>query len=123
MGFLSKKELLQKRPPKVQKVDMGGDDFVFVKQMTGRERDAFESLIIEKTTVDGKVVYNQVLDAFRARLAVCSLCDEAGELLFSLADVDQLNESLSAAQLQAIVEASQELNKISTEAKATAEKN
>ena len=123
MAFLSRENLLKKSKLIVQKVDFEDGSFVFVKQMSGRERDAFEGLIIARnTTEDGKVTYERVLESFRARLAVCTVCDEQGHLLLTVDDVAALNDNMSAAMLQDIVDAAQELNKITPEKKADAVK-
>lgn len=123
MGFLSREELLRKHKSVIKKVEFEDGNFVYVKQMSGKERDAFEGLIITRNTAeDGKVIYERVLQSFRARLAVCTVCDEEGNLMFTVDDVDNLNDCLSAAQLQDIVDVAQELNKITPEKKADAVK-
>ena len=123
MAFLSRDGLLLKSKVVVKKVEFDDGEFVFVKQMSGKERDAFEGLIITRnTTEDGKVTYERVLESFRARLAVCTVCDELGHLLLTADDVDLLNENMSAARLQDIADAAQELNKITPEKKADATK-
>ena len=118
MAFLDRKSLLEKRAVKVQKVDLANDNHVFVKQMTGKELDAFEAMIIvRKETDDGKVTYERILDSFRARLAVCTLCEESGKLLLTPTDVDILNENITAADLQTIADMASDLNKITPEKK------
>jgi hypothetical protein len=42
MGQLDRSALLQKEKLEIEKVDLGNGDFVYVTQMTGHGRDAFE---------------------------------------------------------------------------------
>ena len=41
--LLNRSGLLKKEKLDVVKVDLGNDEYVFVRQMTGRERDQFEA--------------------------------------------------------------------------------
>ncbi len=111
--LLDRMKLLQKEELKIKKVELGGDDFVFVRQMTGRERDRFErSLFREITDKKGNVTYKQSLEDFRAKLVVNVVCDEQGTNLLQPSDYDVLSQHMSAAKLEKIVEIAQELNKI-----------
>jgi len=47
-NLLDRKALLTKEKLEVVKVDLGKNEFVYVKQMTGRERDNFEQSILKK---------------------------------------------------------------------------
>lgn len=76
---------------------------VHVRTMSGGERDAFEE--------------RQQRDPFkdiRARLAVLTVCDEEGNLLFTDADIPALTKK-SAAALDRIFAAATKLNKFSKE--------
>ncbi len=64
--------------------EWGGE--VFIRTMTGGERDQFEAGWKRNPT-----------DDIRARLAVATLCDEDGRLLFSAADVPALSAKSSTA--------------------------
>jgi hypothetical protein len=130
MGLLSKKKLLEKEKLDIVKVDLGKDEsgeeiFVFVKQMTGRERDKFESTLRKEIRDEkGKVKdYEQCMDDFRAKLAVATVCDENGVLLLDPKDYSILSQNMSAAKLEKIINKAQELNKISEEDKAALVKN
>lgn len=125
MGLLNRKDLLKKEVLQVEKVDLGNDEFVCVKQMTGRERDQFErSLTREKRGKDGKIKdYEQNLEDFRAKLAVRTVCDEEGNLILHPEDYPVLSMSMSAAKLEKIINKAQELNKISEEDKEALTKN
>lgn len=124
MPLLSRKELLQKELLQVVKVDLGGDEFVFVKQMTGRDRDRFEqSILKEKTSDKGVISYERNIEDFRAKLAVLTVCDEEGNLLLKPEDFPTLSANMSAARLERIIEEAQRINKISKEDKESLVKN
>jgi hypothetical protein len=124
MAILDRKKLLSKDNLEKVKVDLGNDEFVYVRQMTGRERDNFEQSLLKKVTgPDGKVSYEQSLNDFRAKLAVCTLCDEQGNALLLPGDYPALSQAMSAAKLEKIVTEAQKLNKISEEDKEALVKN
>ena len=118
MGLLDRKKLLQKELLKTQKVDLGENDFVYVRQMTGRERDQFErSLLKEVKDSKGKLDYERSIEDFRAKLAVNTVCDENGNLLLQPNDFPLLSQSMSAFRLEKIVNIAQEINKITEDDK------
>jgi hypothetical protein len=122
--LLDRTKLLSKETLKVQQVELGEGDFVFVRQMTGRERDRFErSLLLEVEDRKGNVTYKRALEDFRAKLAVNTLCDESGNNLLNPDDYNVLSQNMSAAKLEHIVNAAQELNKITEEDKDAMVKN
>jgi hypothetical protein len=114
MTLLNREKLLTKEKLDVTKVDLGKGEFVYVRQMTGRERDTFEQSIISFDK-DGGVV--RKTEDFRSKLAVCTVCDADGELLLKPTDVGLLSQSMSAAKLEEIVNVAQKINKISAEDK------
>jgi len=122
---LSRSLLLQKEELEKVKVDLGKGEFVYVRQMTGRERDNFEqSLIKENKDLKGNVTgYDRALGDFRAKLAVVTVCDEEGKALFLPADYSLLSQNMSAKRLELIVNAAQKLNAISEEDKEALVKN
>jgi ABC-type ATPase involved in cell division len=122
---LSRSNLLQKEELEKVKVDLGKGEFIYVRQMTGRERDNFEqSLIKEKKNAKGDVVsYDRALGDFRAKLAVVTCCDEEGKALFLPDDYSLLSQNMSAKRLEIIVNAAQKLNAISEEDKEALVKN
>ncbi len=85
----------------VETPEWGGH--VYVRVMSGRERDAMEISALE--------AHDKRQD-FRARLAAFSVCDRGGNLLFSKADIEALAEK-SGAALSRVLEASVEINKLS----------
>jgi hypothetical protein len=114
MGQLDKKSLLKKEELPIEKVDLGGGDFVYVKSMTGHERDQFEQLTLkqkldEKGTFKG---FEQVNDDFRAKLVVMTVCDEKGNLLLEPKDFLELSINMGITKLEKIMMASLNLNKI-----------
>jgi len=125
MTTLSRSLLLAKEELEKVKVDLGKDESVWVRQMTGRERDNFEqSLIKEKKDAKGNVIsYDRALGDFRAKLAVATCCDEEGKALFLPDDYSLLSQNMSAKRLEIIVNAAQKLNAISEEDKDALVKN
>ena len=124
MALLDRKGLLKKEELKIEKVFLGKDEFVFVRQMTGRERDRFEqSLMKEVKQNDGSVNYERSLEDFRAKLAVNTICDEQGNNLLQPNDYSILSQHMSAARLELIVNKSQKLNRITQEDRENLVKN
>ena len=124
MGLLTRNELLVKEVLKKVKVDLEDDKFVYVRQMTGRERDRFEqSLLKEKKGKGGAIDYERSMEDFRAKLAVNTVCDEEGNNILKPEDYPTLSQNMSAAKLEAIINKAQELNKISNEDKENLLKN
>ena len=103
---LSKDEILRAHDIKVQKLvipEWEGE--IYVKGLTGAERDAFEASVIEmkgdKTTVK--------MENIRAKLAAMCICDEKGERLFNDEEVLMLARK-SASALQRIFDVAQRLS-------------
>lgn len=123
--LLDRKKLLAKEELKIEEVNLGKGESVYVRQMTGHERDIFEqSLIKETKDTKGNVIsYDRALGDFRAKLAVCTICDEKGSLILEPKDVEVLSKNMSAARLERIINKAQELNNISEEDKEALVKN
>jgi len=122
MALLDRKKLLKRDDFQIRKVDLGDGDFVYVRQMSGRERDRFEqSLIVESKNAESG--FEKALDDFRAKLAVVTVCDEQGNLLLEPSDASTLSQNMSAAKLEKIVSVAQELNKITEGDKEALTKN
>jgi hypothetical protein len=90
--------------------EWGGD--VFVRTMTGTDRDAFEASLIGN---DGR------LENVRARLVSLTICSESGERLFSDDEIASLG-SKSAKALDRLFAVSQRLNGIGAEQVESAKK-
>lgn len=124
MALLGRESLLAKEELKIVKVPLNKKDFVFVRQMTGRERDKYgESLSTKVKDTSGEIHYEQNLADFHAKMIVYTLCNEKGELLLEPGDYAELNQNMSAKSLQTISDAAQKLNKISDEDKDALVKN
>lgn len=108
MGLLNRDDILGADDLKTKDVEVpewGGS--VRVRQMTGNERDELEASIQaggEKPDLKG----------FRARLVAASAIDEAGQLMFTKADVEKLGEK-SAAALDRVADAASSLSAMSAE--------
>lgn len=83
---------------------------VRLQSLTGTERDEFESSLT--VTRAGKSKPNTA--NFRARLVARSIVDDEGKTVFSPPDVVQLGQT-SAAALQRVFDACNEMNNISEE--------
>jgi hypothetical protein len=123
--LLDRKKLLEKEKLEVAKVNFEDGDFVYVRQMTGHERDAFEgTLLKKKRDAKGTITsYEQNTEDYRAKLAVQTICDEKGELIMDEKDWSILSHNMSAKRLETIINKAQELNKISEEDKEGLVKN
>lgn len=123
--LLDRKSLLKREAVEIERVDLDAENFVFVKQMTGRERDTFEqSLLKEQVNEKGEITgYDRSMTDFRAKLSVVTLCDEKGNTLLLPSDYEELSKSMSAVKLEKIVNAAQKLNKITEEDKEALVKN
>ena len=124
-NLLDRRKLLEREELERVKVEFEDGNYVFVRQMTGRERDNFEqSLIKETKDAKGVVVsYDRALGDFRAKLAVVTVCNEAGDMIFLPDDYGTLSKHMSAKKLELIVNKAQELNKITEEDKEAIVKN
>lgn len=104
---LSRDEILSVQDMTLECVDVpewGGS--VYVKSLTGAERDAFEASMI---SIDGSGKRKMTLANTRAKLVAKTLCNEEGKRLFSDADIEHLTKK-SAAALQRVFEVAQRLS-------------
>ena len=123
MKLLNRESLLKKDVLKIEKVQLSEDEYVYVRQMTGRERDSFEKLLLRETKVNGKLDFEKNLDDFRAKLAVTTLCDEEGNILLTPGDYSLLSQNMAASKLEKIVTMASKMNAISEEDKEALVKN
>lgn len=115
MVLLTRDALLQKDDLKIEKVDLSRG-FVFVREMTGHEKDVWEqSMLKQKPSGDKRkpVEYETTLEDFRAKLAVVTVCDAEGNLLFKPEDVKTLSRMMSATNMEKIIDVAQRINAIS----------
>jgi len=108
MGTLTRETILavQDLPVKTVAVPEWGGD-VFVRSMTGAERDQYEQALMMSRTPDGKVNIANV----RGRLVAFCSVDENGKRLFEDADIDALGAK-SAIALDRVFAAASALNGI-----------
>jgi len=81
---------------------------VYVREMTGKERDEYESNLIDKKDMPIK----ERLRNMRAQLVVLCTVDEDGQRIFSDDDVEAVGNK-SAKALNRIVDAAQNMNQLS----------
>lgn len=123
MGLLDRKKLLESKPLEVVKVDLG-DDFVYVREMMAWERDKYEqSLRKELKDEKGNPTFELSLENHKTKLAVCTMCDEKGELLFKPEEWILVSKNMSSSKMEKIVKEAQKLNAISEEEKESIVKN
>lgn len=124
MGLLTKTELLTRQELKKERVDFEGDNYVYVRQMTGHEKDDYETSMM-KTVPDGKggTRVETNLRDYRAKLAVQTMCDEEGKLIFLPNDYTKLSDSMSAEALDKVVVVAQRINGMTEKAQEEIIKN
>ena len=106
--MLTREAILSADDLKTEKVavpEWGGH--VFVKTMTGTEKDNFESGLVN---ADGKVSVRDI----RARMVAAVTVDEVGNALFTDSDINAISGK-SAAALDRIFAASKKLNAVTDE--------
>jgi len=114
--MLSAEDILSSKDDSLEKVSVpewGGD--VFVRTMTGGERDSWELYASKQMERANNV-------NIRAKLACLCLCDENGKRLFGDGQVDALGKK-SAKALDRVYSAALELNKLTDEDIEQLEKN
>ena len=117
--LLTRQEILSIRDIRTETVfvpEWGGA--VRIKAMTGKERDAWETALFQ---IDGKDV-KMNKENLRAKLVALTVVDEAGQRLFTEADVEALG-SKSASALDRIYQASQKLSGLAPDDIKEMEKN
>lgn len=99
-------------------------NYVFVRQMSGRERDNFEQSLF-KITIDkgGNEVRQQNTQDFRAKLAIQVICDSNGNNLLNEDDIRYISTHWSAYKLEKVAEVAQRINKIGQKDREELEKN
>jgi hypothetical protein len=100
--ILDRESILQADDLKKERLSMpewGGD--IFIRTMTGAERDAFEEEVIVNGKADAKNI--------RARLCVRVIVDEDGNRIFSDSDAEALG-SKSTHALERVADVAQMLN-------------
>lgn len=111
MGFLTREAILQADdlPREMIEVPEWGGS-VYVRALSGAERDAYEAACLEKR---GKS-YETNLQNLRAKLCALTVCAEDGKRLFTEADIDALGGK-SAAALDRLFAAAKRLSGLGAE--------
>jgi hypothetical protein len=115
---LDRSQLLKLRPLAREKVavpEWGGD--VFIRAMTGAERDEFEQEYMAAKKGSGDYIPN-----LRARLLVRTVCDEQGKSLLTTNDIDALGAQ-SADIVSRLYNVASRLNGLSKADREELEKN
>lgn len=123
--FLNREALLAKDDLQIEKVELP-KGFVFVREMTGHEKDIWEKSMLKEKPSGNKnrgIEYEVNIEDFRAKLAVVTVCDEEGNLIFKPEDARSLNKVISASTLDKIVVVAQRLNAITEKDKEEIVKN
>lgn len=106
MKVLNRDDILNASDIRKEKVKAWGGE-VWVRGMTGAERDKFESSVIQFKGSSQSLNLSNV----RAKLCALTICDEEGKRLFTEADVQLLSEK-SAVELSKIFIVAQRLSGI-----------
>lgn len=112
---LTKNEILgfDDRAIESLKVPEWGDGEVYLRVLSGEERDSFELACSKASNPDGSVDLSR-LSNLRARMAALSLCDVEGKRLFSSQDVTALGKK-SASALSRIWDKATQMNGMTKE--------
>lgn len=111
-GALTRDAILATDDRKLERVEVpewGGH--VYVRSLSGRERDAFEAETMK--TRKGQKNQDGNFENFRARFVALCMVDENGEQLFKTRQEVSMLGSKSVAALQRVFNKAQELNGMS----------
>lgn len=122
--LLTKEMLLES--PKLEKAEVEtSKGTLLVREMTGTEKEAWEKSLARTEGNDAtgkpKIVYD--LSNYKAKLVCATVCDEDGNLLFTMREAALVSSAFKASDLEKIVNKAQEINGISTEEKEAMLKN
>ena len=123
MALLTKKQILEADDLSRERVpvpEWGGD--VFVKSLTGSERDTFEGAVarVNRSGKNRQVTYN--VENIRARLCALTIVDDKGVRMFTDAEIGALGKK-SAAALNRVFEVAQRLSGLTDDDIEALEKN
>lgn len=123
--FLTKESLLEQQDvlaiEKVELQDGKGNvrGHVFVREMTAKEKNTWELSLTKRLPKIGsrEATTELNLEDYRAKLAICTLCDAQGVRSFDMKPniIAALSEKLSASNMERIADAASKLNKITDE--------
>ena len=101
MGTLTKEQVLS-RKPQVAKVSLPGDACVYIRSMTGNQRDTLEARFSNGTKGYAGV---------RAQIGVWCICDEGGTRMFADSDIKALGK-LDSAFMNAVFQKATDMSGI-----------
>ena len=115
MGLITREAALSTNAFRKVKIDVsewtpGEESFVWVRELSAREKDDFERSLMRRTGRKTEVSTENV----RAKLAVLCCCDENGARIFQDEDVAALT-TRPAGVLSKIYEAAQKINEVDDE--------
>lgn len=117
MALLKREDFLKQDDFKIEKVDLGNGDFVYVKEMSAKAKEDYQRSLMEVTFDDnGKPKTKQKTEDLNAKLAVCTMCDKDGNLIMKPNDAHKLSEYMKASKLEKIVDASTKINAMNVDA-------
>lgn len=117
--MLSKDDILKAKDLTVKEVEVpewGGS--VYIKSLTGTERDLYESSITQIKGKEAKLDWRNA----RAKLLVFTICDQDGNRLFNESEIGELGKK-SASALQRLFDVATEMNGLSSTSEEELEKN
>lgn len=124
MALLSKEQFLKGDKLKKEKVELEDGNFVYVREMTAHERNQWEQSMYTKVKgKGGREDFQSNLNDYQAKLAVFTICDKDGNLLFDFNDYKELANKVSASKLNKIVDVAYRLSGITEEDKEDMLKN
>jgi hypothetical protein len=112
---LTAQDILNLSDSRIERVEVpewGGH--VYVRSLSGTERERYIESIRELRGRGRKQDYKIILAESGAKLAVRTMCDEKGNLMFTAADVKKLGEKSSKA-LQRVIDVAGKLNGLDDE--------
>ena len=125
MNLLNRADFLKGSELKKELVHLTEGD-VYVREMTSFEKDMWEDSIrkeVPNADPNKPVEYEVSMDDFRAKLAVVTVCNSKGTLLFKPEDAKVLSKKLRATDMDKILKKAQELNAITKDDKEEMVKN
>ena len=104
--MLNKNAILQAVDIVIEKVEVPEwAGFVYVKSMTGAEKDDYDNSVVD---ISGEKVKVDMKNA-RAKMCARTICDKDGKLLFALSDVNALGKK-NGAVLERIFDVARRLS-------------
>jgi len=88
--LLDKNALLNMPAPKIERIDCPDDGHIFIRALPMADLDEYEAENYIVDSNSGKVSYNR--RNIRARLLVRAICDDKGNPVFTMKDVDAVSK-------------------------------